>query len=81
MPLSFEPGQGWQYSLRLDWAGKMIERVTNNVHLGDYLAKNIWKPLGMNSTTFRPADRPDLKERMCGMRARLPSSEAIVSPP
>ena len=27
-PLIYEPGTSWLYSNRIDWAGKLVERIT-----------------------------------------------------
>lgn len=39
-----------------------IEIVANQ-DLETFMKTNIWTPLGMNSTTFRPWSRPDLEEK------------------
>jgi CubicO group peptidase (beta-lactamase class C family) len=51
--LTFEHGEGWDYSCGIDWAGQMVERATGSARLGDYMSEHIWKPLGMASKTFR----------------------------
>ncbi|MEQ1946704.1 MAG: serine hydrolase domain-containing protein [Bryobacteraceae bacterium] len=50
-PLAFEPGAAWQYGIGIDWAGKLVETVSN-MSLEDYFQKFILKPLGMNDTSF-----------------------------
>jgi methyl acetate hydrolase len=50
-PLLFEPGARWNYGINLDWTGKLIEAVSGQT-LGTYLAKNVFAPLGMDSTGF-----------------------------
>lgn len=72
IPLSYDPGTSWEYGVGVDWAGQMVERVTNQ-SLGSYMAENIWGPLGMKSTTFRLEERPDIKSQRAEMTARLPS--------
>lgn len=52
VPFKFTPGQGFCYGPALDFAGQALERVTGKT-LGQFMAENIWKPLGMNTTTFR----------------------------
>jgi CubicO group peptidase (beta-lactamase class C family) len=73
LPLTFVPGTPgkWQYSVGLDWAGKVVERVNGGVRLGEYMQENIFKPLGMTSSTFRPLLRKDIMERLvpCVKRA------------
>lgn len=53
MPLLFDPGTRWEYSVGTDWAGLAVEAVTG-LTLGDYLAAHVLAPLGMTATAFRP---------------------------
>ncbi|KFA56594.1 hypothetical protein S40293_01138 [Stachybotrys chartarum IBT 40293] len=53
LPLLFEPGEGWEYGCGVDWAGKIVERLTG-ISLEAYLHKNVWAPLGATSFTFWP---------------------------
>lgn len=69
----YEPGEGWSYGSSLDVVARMIEHVTGFGRLGNYMSENIWKPLGMSATTFRPATRPDL--RVVPLTIRLPSQQ------
>ena len=58
MPLMFDPGDRWEYSVATDWVGLAIEAATGE-RLNDYLAANLFAPLGMGQTAFRdrlPAD-------------------------
>lgn len=57
MPLMFEPGERWEYSVATDWAGLAIEAVTNR-KLRDYLSEYIFQPLGMSDTGFHDAPLP-----------------------
>lgn len=70
IPLIYEPGEGWEYGPGIDWAGKMVERVNSGMKLGDILQKNVWDPLGMESTTFHPLQRPEIMKRMVGRTRR-----------
>ena len=63
-PLLFEPGEGWTYGAGIDFAGIMVERLNGGQRLGDYMAEHIFKPLGMESTTFAIDKRPDIKTRV-----------------
>lgn len=56
----------------------MVERVTNET-LDSYMSKNIWKPLGMDSTTFQLDERSDVKGRRADMSMRG-ASGLIPSP-
>jgi CubicO group peptidase (beta-lactamase class C family) len=71
VPLSYDPGTSWEYGVGSDWAGQMVERVTKQP-LGSYMAENIWDRLGMNSTTFRLQERPDVQNQRADMTTRGP---------
>lgn len=68
-PLVFEPDEGWSYSFGIDWAGIAVSRISG-VSLEEYMQRNIWGPLGMNSTTFHPRSRPDLLPRTASLVER-----------
>lgn len=50
-PLEFEPGEDYLYSLSLDVMGGIIELVSG-CPLSEYMANNIFLPLGMKDTGF-----------------------------
>ena len=52
-PLEFDPGEGYQYSLSHDVLGAVIERASG-MRFGEYLRRNLFEPLGMRHTGFRP---------------------------
>lgn len=56
LPLIFEPGTAWNYSLGLDWGGILIERVTGQ-SLDEYFKEHIFGPLGAETLTFIPGDK------------------------
>jgi CubicO group peptidase (beta-lactamase class C family) len=80
MPLLYGPGEGWAYSVSIDWAGKMVERVNQGVRLGEYMKQHIWEPLGMSSTGFRPEENEHIRSHLCATTARTPSGELVPSP-
>ena len=51
LPLDFDPGAKWQYSVAIDVLGLVIQRVSG-MPFNDYMHKNLWKPLGMKDTDF-----------------------------
>jgi CubicO group peptidase (beta-lactamase class C family) len=56
-PLLWQPGSTWDYGFGLDILGLVIEQISEQ-SLGRYLQENVWKPLGMNDTTFMiPSDK------------------------
>lgn len=72
-PLLFEPGTAWGYSPSIDWAGKMVERVNDNISLQDYMVRHIWEPLGIKDMIFHLRDREDLRKRLTDLSMRDPS--------
>ena len=57
----------------------MVERVTKQ-SLGSYMEENIWKPLGMNLTTFRLQQRLDVLSRRADMSMRASNGGVVPSP-
>lgn len=51
VPLLFEPGSAWRYSLATDVVGVMIERASG-MPLAQAIARWVTEPLGMNATGF-----------------------------
>ncbi|MFC0588736.1 serine hydrolase domain-containing protein [Novosphingobium aquiterrae] len=50
-PLLYDPGDKWEYSVSIDWAGLAVEAVTGS-RLGDYMSEHLFAPLGMTGTGF-----------------------------
>jgi len=51
LPLLFEPGTKWHYSIAVDITGVIIERLSGKT-FSEYLSDNIFVPLGMKNTFF-----------------------------
>ncbi len=51
LPLHYQPGSQWEYSLGLDVLGLAIEAVTG-LPLARYLDERLFRPLGMQDTVF-----------------------------
>ena len=49
--LYFQPGESWAYGSSADVMGAVIE-VVSGMRFGEFLEKNIFKPLGMTDTGF-----------------------------
>lgn len=57
LPLRFEPGTQWRYSIGLDIAGLIVERISG-MPLDQYLKERLFDPLGMPDTGFTvPEDK------------------------
>ena len=55
LPLAFQPGTRWHYSVGIDVAARLIE-VLSGQSLGDFLQERFFDPLGMGDTGFGVAD-------------------------
>lgn len=75
MPLMFDPGERWEYGVSTDWVGRVVEAVTSE-RLGDYMARQIFAPLGMTQTAFRGALPADAAR----VHTRLPDGGFKVEP-
>ncbi|GIR96294.1 MAG: hypothetical protein CM15mP98_12640 [Paracoccaceae bacterium] len=51
LPLAFQPGEAWRYSVSIDVLGRILE-VLENKRLEEILKDLIFDPLGMNETSF-----------------------------
>lgn len=57
LPLEFDPGSQWNYSVATDVLGILVSRISGQP-LGDYFAEHIFGPLGMTDTHFAvPTDK------------------------
>lgn len=51
LPLAYQPGTGWRYSLATDVTARLVE-VLSGLRFDEYLRANIFEPLGMVDTDF-----------------------------
>lgn len=72
-PLSFQPGAGWMYGPGLDWAGRIVERVTGKT-LGECMHERIFGPLGIVDAQFYPVTREDLRARLVDLNPNDPDA-------
>lgn len=57
IPLEFDPGTQWNYSVATDILGILVERISG-LSLPEYFQTHIFGPLGMTDTFFQvPADK------------------------
>jgi CubicO group peptidase (beta-lactamase class C family) len=55
VPLLFNPGNRWEYSLGVDVLGRLVE-VVSGKPLDEFFRTRIFEPLGMKDTYFYPPD-------------------------
>ena len=51
LPLAYQPGQAWRYSVATDVVGHLVELISD-MSLGEFFEEKIFKPLGMEDTAF-----------------------------
>jgi CubicO group peptidase (beta-lactamase class C family) len=56
VPLRYQPGERWMYSLSTDVCGYLVEAVSGKT-FDQYLQETIFDPLGMKDTSFMVAPR------------------------
>ncbi|MFK7733909.1 MAG: serine hydrolase domain-containing protein [Pseudomonadales bacterium] len=56
LPLKFQPGTAWNYSVAVDVTGLVIERISGQ-RFDHYLQEHVFSPLGMNDTFFAVPDK------------------------
>ncbi len=55
LPLLFNPGDRWEYSLSVDVLGRLVE-VVSGMPLDEFFRTRIFDPLGMKDTAFFPPE-------------------------
>ena len=51
VPLAFQPGTTWNYSVSTDMLGRVVEKASGK-RLADFLEERLFKPLGMKDSGF-----------------------------
>lgn len=64
IPLLFEPGERWHYSVSLDVLGRVLE-IVDGLPLDQVLARRVLEPVGMIDTSFRMS--PGKQERLASL--------------
>ena len=72
VPLRYQPGTAWMYSLATDVCGALVE-VISGAPFAQYLQDNIFGPLGMKDTAFFVA--PDKVDRFAANYERGPDKK------
>ncbi len=67
LPLTFDPGERWDYGINIDWVGKAVERASGQ-RLGEYFTERLFAPIGMKDTAFKLT--PEGRARLAAMHAR-----------
>lgn len=75
VPLRYQPGTAYMYSLATDACGALVERISG-VPFAEYLQHNIFDPLGMVDTSFQVA--PDKLDRFAANYSRNPDKTTTL---
>jgi CubicO group peptidase (beta-lactamase class C family) len=67
LPLAFQPGTRWRYSVGIDVAARVIEVISGRP-LGAFLSERLFEPLGMTDTAFGVS--PEKRSRVAAMYGR-----------
>ncbi|HWF76091.1 MAG TPA: serine hydrolase domain-containing protein, partial [Caulobacteraceae bacterium] len=69
VPLRYQPGERWMYSLSTDVCGALVEKISGQ-RFDKYLQAAIFDPLGMKDTSF--VVTPEKLDRFCANYRRAP---------
>jgi CubicO group peptidase (beta-lactamase class C family) len=75
LPLAFNPGSEWLYSVATDVLGRLVEVVSGQT-LDDFFAEHIFGPLGMTDTGFFVDE--DSRHRLAALYAMPAGGREIV---
>ena len=73
IPLDYQPGTKWVYSISVDIQGYLIEKLSGQT-LDTFFQERIFEPLGMKDTAFYVS--ADKAHRLSGMY--IPSNESLL---
>jgi CubicO group peptidase (beta-lactamase class C family) len=75
IPLKFQPGTDWSYSIGVDVQGYIVEKISGEP-LGQFLDEHIFKPLKMKDTAFYTG--PERASRLAALYVGDPKTGGIV---
>lgn len=75
LPLLFQPGTEWNYSMATDVLGRVVE-VASGMRLDEFFARRIFGPLGMTDTGFSAPE--DQHHRVARLYGAAPGTKQAV---
>jgi CubicO group peptidase (beta-lactamase class C family) len=78
LPLAYQPGSKWVYSLSTDVQGAIIEKLSGQ-SLPEFMRTRIFEPLGMVDTAFHTP--PEKQPRRAALYRYSPKRQALVEAP
>lgn len=80
LPLAFQPGTKWRYSLAIDVLGYLVE-VISGKPLDEFFKERIFGPLGMGDTDFYvPQEKADRLTALYGHPENSPDLKLLEAP-
>jgi methyl acetate hydrolase len=76
-PLSFDPGERWEYGVNTDWVGRLVE-ATSGQSLDAYFRDKIFAPLGMKDSGY--VTSLEQRARQARVHARQAGGALVVQP-
>jgi methyl acetate hydrolase len=76
-PLSFDPGDKWEYGVNTDWVGRLVE-ATSGQSLDAYFRDKIFTPLGMKDSGY--VTSPEQRARQARVHARQADGGLVPQP-
>ncbi|HEY6304302.1 MAG TPA: serine hydrolase domain-containing protein [Terriglobales bacterium] len=76
LPLLYQPGSKWVYSVSVDIQGYLVEKLSGKP-LGEFMRENIWQPLGMKDTAFHIV--PEKATRLATLYAANPTGALVTT--
>src|SRR5580765_3560114 len=76
-PLSFDPGDQWEYGVNTDWTGRLVEVVSGQT-LDAYFRDKIFAPLGMKDSGYITSD--EQRARQARVHQRQPDGALVPQP-
>ena len=77
LPLAYQPGSEWRYSLSMDLQGAVIERLTGQ-SIAAFMQERIFAPLGMIDTDFYTP--PEKRERLASLYFKQGDGPLVAIP-
>jgi CubicO group peptidase (beta-lactamase class C family) len=78
LPLAYQPGESWVYSVSVDVQGYLVEKISGK-SLPEFLEERLFKPLGMKDTAFFV---PELKlPRLASVYVPGPQGQGLMALP
>jgi CubicO group peptidase (beta-lactamase class C family) len=78
IPLLYQPGTRWVYSVSMDIQGYIVEKLSGQ-SLSDFMQQRIFQKLGMKDTGFFvPTEK---RSRFATLYGSSPNGEMVLSPP